>query len=74
MPEVTDDLAESTTVVFGDTFLLVGGSASEEDGFSTDAIWQYDQANSAWILLPQRLQIARHEHTAYFVPDDFVSC
>ena len=29
---------------------------------------------SQWQLLPQKLQTARHWHTAFFIPDSFVTC
>ncbi len=59
--------------ISGDTFVVVGGD-SYETGI-LDTIYVFDNVNYEWILLSQRLKIARRNSPGVVaVPDSFVSC
>lgn len=66
------DIALTTSVEYGDTFLLVGGF---EDGpTELDTIYEYDSANERWKLRPERLSEGKDTVVAFIVDDAIVDC
>ncbi len=60
----------------GDTFVVVGGE-NESIGnlYSIRTIYKFDHINYEWILMTQRLQVARSYYPGVVaVPDEFVTC
>ena len=56
-----------------DTFggiLLIGGN----NGTYLDTIFQLPRADSEWILMPQKLKVARSHATAFLVPGEITNC
>ena len=50
--------------------LLIGGA----NGTFLGTIYRLAHANSGWILLPQKLKVARIFATAFLVPDEITNC
>jgi hypothetical protein len=67
-------LGGGSSVPYGDTFLVVGGSINGAFGPVQDTIFMYEVETGQWVSLPQRMSVARVEFAAFLVPDDFVSC
>jgi len=65
------DYVES--VQLEDTFVVIGGSASELP-YAVDTIYKFNTESYEFDLLEQRLSRARMYTTAIAVPDDFAIC
>ena len=50
--------------------VLIGGN----NGECLDTLYQLSHANSEWILMPQKLKVARQWATAFFVRDEITNC
>ena len=68
--EFPSELGQGRSVPFGDTFLVVGGLSSSYH----DTIYKYNIETEGWDLMPQRLKDTRDQLTAFFVPDDYITC
>ena len=44
------------------------------NGTDLNTLYQLPNANSEWILMPQKLKVARHFQTAFLIPDEITSC
>ncbi len=64
------NFAASTQV--GDTFVIVGGF--DDFGDHLDTIYMFDNVNYDWILMEQRLDVARMSPAVVTVPRDFINC
>ena len=64
---VDDYLEFGSSVPYGDTFLLVGGSGERR-------IFAFDVDNLTWMVLPQMLDQHRGFFAAFLIPDSFVTC
>ena len=50
--------------------VLIGGN----NGKRLDTLYQLSHANSEWILMPQKLKVARQRAAAFFVRDEITNC
>ena len=64
-------IQKSSSVQFGDTFLLVGGYG---DVGNLDTIIEFDEAGDRWIVRNETLQTARSDHAAILMPDSNGIC
>ena len=44
------------------------------NGTYINTLYQLPNANSEWILMPQKLKVARYRQTAFLIPDEITSC
>ncbi len=63
----------STSVQYGDTFLVVGGH--DETAADRDAVYAFDPQTENWTLMPERMSGPKHGVAAVLVgPGDFLRC
>ena len=61
----------STSVPFGDTFLVVGGVSS---GSRSDDIYEFDPVANTWKTRIEKMSLDRYDHAAFLVPDEIARC
>jgi len=80
-PQLPEDIEYLAYAQVSGGFLAIGGEGEKYDiatGFPysvpIDTIYKFDENMYEWILLPQKLELAREETGAVSVPEDFWSC
>ena len=72
-PELPTQIGGHTLVEFNSgSVLLVAGATSIQNNVGT--IYQLVDGSSQWVLLPQKLKVARRFVTSYLVPDAITTC
>ena len=73
-------LTKTTSVQYGDTFLLIGGEYERHlrigpsIPFDSNGIYTFDVENYQWKRLPRELQIPRHSAAAVLIPSNYIPC
>ena len=73
LPAAYAELRGAESVQYGNTFLIVGGTKASSN-VGTNTILTFDPVGYDWVQLPYEMQYERRFFTAFFVPDDFISC
>ena len=72
-PNLPVNRYSGTSVQWGDTFIIVGGSTLTQRGNANNLkdILKFNVVNGTWTELDQKLQTGRRDMAAFLVPDSF---